>query len=321
MKRILIRLMIISGTFVLLLGSLKSVAQEKRGEQVVEIKKGPGDHEISVKGLVGRVAVSKKVVKGAPYSATAITEHTQTLHDGNQIIRKNEAKRYRDSEGRTRNEQTLETVGKWTSGGDAQHLTFIDDPVKGISYNLDPKNRTATAYRKNTIRVVPKIIWEPDNNSKHVGPKERAVNLVVVNEATNSQSSMEGPKPRTIAPLKLKAGIGEDGRRKTEALGKEVIEGVEVEHTRTTLTIPAGEIGNVLPIEVVDETWYSPELQLMIMTKSRDPRLGETTYRLTNITRSEPDQSLFVVPGDYTMQERISVIRKKRRPGGNLDKE
>src|SRR5262245_25522663 len=219
MKRILIRLMIISGTFVLLLGSLKSVAQEKRGEQVVEIKKGPGDHEISVKGLVGRVAVSKKVVKGAPYSATAITEHTQTLHDGNQIIRKNEAKRYRDSEGRTRNEQTLETVGKWTSGGDAQHLTFIDDPVKSVSYNLDPKTRTATAYGKNTIRVVPKISWEVGGDKTN---RKKIIKLEVEGDATPPQHLI-GPKPRTIAPLKLKDGVSEDGRRKTESLGKEVI--------------------------------------------------------------------------------------------------
>ncbi|MCI0662640.1 MAG: hypothetical protein L0220_16355 [Acidobacteria bacterium] len=312
MKRKLIRLLILSSLFALLLGSLNSVAQEKRGEQVVEvdIKKGTGEHNISIKGLVGRMVTNKKVVKGAPYSATAITEHTQTLHDGNQIIRKNEAKRYRDSEGRTRNEQTLETVGKWTTGGDAQHLTFIDDPVKGISYNLDPKTRTATAYQKNTIRVVPKIVWEVGQEK---GPRKKPLKLVVVDEATPSQPSIEGPKlKRLTGPVK--AGVNEPGRRKTESLGKEVIEGVEVEHTRTTLTIPAGEIGNVQPIEVVDETWYSPELQLMIMTKSRDPRLGETTYRLTNITRSEPDPSLFVAPGDYTMKERITVSPKKRRP-------
>ena len=116
-------------------------------------------------------------------------------------------------------------------------------------------------------------------------------------------------------PRKIRGGVGEDGRKKTESLGKEVIEGLEVEHTRTSLTIPAGEIGNVQPIEIVDETWYSPELQLMVMTKSRDPRFGETTYRLTDIRRSEPDRSLFEVPNDYTIKKNTAPIPiKKRQP-------
>ena len=93
------------------------------------------------------------------------------------------------------------------------------------------------------------------------------------------------------------------GQKKTESLGTQTIEGVTAEGTRATLTIPAGEIGNTLPIEIVDETWYSPELQINVMTRHRDPRSGETTYRLTNVSRSEPDRSLFEVPADYTVSE------------------
>jgi hypothetical protein len=118
--------------------------------------------------------------------------------------------------------------------------------------------------------------------------------------------AVEGRKPGTV-----KEGVSADSRRKTESLGKQVIEGVEVELTRTTLTIPAGEIGNSLPIEVVDETWYSPELQVVVMTKHRDPRSGETTYRLTNINRSEPDRTLFEVPADYTVRENKMPIKRK----------
>jgi hypothetical protein len=39
------------------------------------------------------------------------------------------------------------------------------------------------------------------------------------------------------------------------------------------------------------------------MTRRSDPRSGETTYRLTNIDRSEPDRSLFEVPAGYTIKE------------------
>ena|GEM_PF-597024 len=89
---------------------------------------------------------------------------------------------------------------------------------------------------------------------------------------------------------------------RTEALGKQNIEGIEAEGTRTINTIPAGTIGNERPIEMIYERWYSPELQMIIMTSSTDPRLGVTTQRLVNVIRSEPDPSLFQVPSDYTIE-------------------
>jgi len=82
-----------------------------------------------------------------------------------------------------------------------------------------------------------------------------------------------------------------------------VIEGVEAEGTRTTITIPAGEIGNERAIEIVSERWYSPELQTVVMTRHSDPRFGENSYTLTNISRTEPDKSLFDVPAGYTVKE------------------
>src|SRR6185436_6465186 len=82
-------------------------------------------------------------------------------------------------------------------------------------------------------------------------------------------------------------GAREDNAR-NEALGKQAIEGVEAEGTRKTIEIPAGEIGNERPIEIVFERWYSSELQMVVMTRHSDPRFGETTYRLMNINRSEP---------------------------------
>lgn len=89
----------------------------------------------------------------------------------------------------------------------------------------------------------------------------------------------------------------------TESLGKQTMEGVEVEGKRTVTTIPVGAIGNERPIEIVAESWYSPELQTTIMSKRTDPTSGETTYRLTNIRRGDPDASLFQVPSDYTVKE------------------
>jgi hypothetical protein len=101
---------------------------------------------------------------------------------------------------------------------------------------------------------------------------------------------------------------GPNANEKKEDLGKQMIESVEAEGMRTTVTIPTGEIGNERPIEIVSERWYSPELQLVVMTRHSDPRQGETTYKLTNINRTEPAKSLFEVPSDYTIKESPSRV-------------
>jgi hypothetical protein len=92
------------------------------------------------------------------------------------------------------------------------------------------------------------------------------------------------------------------GDVKTETLEPRTIEGLRVEGTRVTMTLPAGAVGNVLPIEIIRERWFSPELQIVVMTRSSDPRFGETVYRLTNILRAEPPADLFKVPGDFRIE-------------------
>jgi len=86
---------------------------------------------------------------------------------------------------------------------------------------------------------------------------------------------------------------------RTEELGVQNVEGVEAEGTRTTTIIPAGAIGNERDIETVYEKWYSKDLQMIVFSKNVDPRFGEQTYRLTNISRSEPAIYLFTPPNDY----------------------
>ena len=81
----------------------------------------------------------------------------------------------------------------------------------------------------------------------------------------------------------------------------QTINGVQATGTRVTRTIPAGQIGNAQPIQVVTETWRSPDLQVPVMTKRIDPMHGNVVTQLTNIARAEPDPSLFQVPSDYTV--------------------
>jgi len=90
----------------------------------------------------------------------------------------------------------------------------------------------------------------------------------------------------------------------TESLGKQMIEGVEAEGSRTTFTIPAGQIGNAEPMQIVTEKWYSSALQVMVKVTHSDPRSGTTTYQLTNIVQAEPDPELFKVPSNYTLRDK-----------------
>jgi len=210
-----------------------------------------------------------KVVKGAPYSATAITESVQTLSNGARITNKTTSSIYRDSEGRTRREMTLDRVGPFATADEPTQLIFINDPVAGVHYVLDQRNHTAR-----------KMAAPTGGGPRRRPPGERAAE-----------------RAPDRAPGKAHS------EAKTESLGKQVIEGVEAEGVRSVITIPEGKIGNDRPIEIVSERWDSPELQTVVLSKHNDPRFGETVYRLTNINRAEPAQTLFEVPADYKVEE------------------
>jgi len=242
-----------------------------------------------------------KVVTGAPYSAQAITESVQTLGDGNRIVHNSTASVYRDSQGRTRRDQTMGAIGPWAASN-AKPTIMIFDNVAGVHYFLDASSHTA--------QKLPFV---------HVsGPVTSATAKVTHTEnfvyVTSTTSGDAGAPPPPPPPPGIGIGMGKGeyhfdmpkvagATPKTESLGKQTIEGIEAEGTRTTLTLPAGAIGNEQPINMITERWYSADLQTVVMSKHSDPRSGDTTYRLTNINRSEPDASLFTVPADYTIQE------------------
>jgi hypothetical protein len=94
----------------------------------------------------------------------------------------------------------------------------------------------------------------------------------------------------------------------TESLPAQSVNGVTANGSRTTLTIPVGQIGNDRPIQVVSETWYSSDLQMMVKSSNSDPRFGDASFELTNISRGEPDPSLFQIPADYTVSEAKSPV-------------
>ncbi|HET9526487.1 MAG TPA: hypothetical protein VFO99_09985 [Pyrinomonadaceae bacterium] len=263
-----------------------------------------------------------KVVKGAPYSAEAVTEHVQVLSDGNRIVNKFTSAVYRDGEGRTRREQTLKGLGVLGTGQEPMQMIFINDPVAGVAYSLDSRSHTAVKSTPFKLEFAPKGLVGGDAEGRRfefkVAPTGNTGTMILTSPqgappaSSTARVSVEaeqfslgtGPATGGISYVFRKTVAPNQNEVKTD-LGKQMIEGVEAEGTRTTVTIPAGEIGNERPIEIVSERWYSPELQLVVMTRHSDPRSGEMTYKLTNINRIEPAKSLFEVPSDYMVKESL----------------
>ena len=256
---------------------------------------------------------SGKTVKGAPYSAEAVTESIQTLADGNRIVNKFTSQVYRDSEGRTRREQTLKGLGPVGSGEEPLQTIFINDPVAGVTYSLDTRSHTAHKSMPFQFQIMTRPGKPGENQFEFKsGQGAGASNVIVTTQVAPGQPGPRVPPPGPGDHFEFRtegtAGFAirtkpAPGNEVKEQLGKQMIEGVEAEGTRTTITIPAGEIGNERAIEIVSERWYSPELQLVVMTRHSDPRSGETTYKLTNINRAEPAKSLFEVPAGFTVKE------------------
>jgi hypothetical protein len=88
-----------------------------------------------------------------------------------------------------------------------------------------------------------------------------------------------------------------------EDLGSQSVNGVIAHGSRTTTTIPVGQIGNDRPIRIVSERWYSTDLQMNVKTISSDPRYGETTYQLTDIHQGVQNAALFRHPTSAHPQE------------------
>jgi len=244
------------------------------------------------------------VVTGAPYSGVTITESIQTLADGNRIVQRSTYNVARDGQGRVRREE-LNEAGTVMS-------VMIMDPVANASYVLDPASRTArkvALLRDNRFIPVPTggaVRWaegviDPTGTVTIKGVPSSAA---ATTSPTTPVATAGEPKPKMVAGGR---GGGGGSNFQRESLGTQNVEGVPAEGTRTTRTIPAGQIGNERPIDIFSEQWYSRELQMTISSRQSDPRTGETTYRVTNLRRGEPDPSLFQVPSDYIVTEMMEV--------------
>src|SRR5262252_9164097 len=263
-------------------------AQEKkpRSEVVSDHVFVGGPGQVATAGAQGdntfvfvstEMSIDGKLVKGAPYSAQAINDSVQTLAGGNRIVRNNTSTVYRDSEGRTRRDQTISVVGNFAAAGEPAQTTFINDPVAGVNYILDAKNKTARKIDFGARMNAEKKMMEAKIDAlKRSGDPQAAADAAKMEamkskiearkaESGDAQSAAVAEKiaiekaaaaggpgefrfEMKVPPPGMPGGFGvmkkDPKNTKTESLGKQMVEGVECEGTRTVTTIPAGEIGN-----------------------------------------------------------------------------
>ncbi len=254
-------------------------------------------------------------VLDAPYSADAVTTATQLLANGNRIDNEMSATVARDSRGRTRQEHQALFLGALVAERQAALVT-ISDPAAGTYITLDQERRVA--FRTHTR--------PPVSGTRTGGANASATPIVPFGPATPAIPAIPPtPVPPASGDVKddFNASIGQrfergraiasgqgiaaqavplGGDSVTKPLGEKELEGVRVTGTLTTMTIPAERIGNQFPIEIVSERWFSPELQVVVMSRRSDPRFGDTLYRLLNIDRSEPPENLFEIPPGFRIE-------------------
>jgi len=212
----------------------------------------------------GAVLMDSTGTQGTPFSADVVEETTRVLADGNRIHEERHGRICRDSQGRQRNE--MEFFPQMAGTPTFQHVTIMD-PTQHLLINLDPQRKIATV---NHLRPAP------------------SPQMTVTPQSATPEAHVQAQARRQVHE---------------EQLGTMQIEGFEARGTRITMTTPAGAEGNEKPIVTVTESWGSPVLRTVLLTKRDDPRNGQSVHRLSNIQTGEPDLLLFQVPPDYQVKD------------------
>ena len=248
-------------------------------------------------------------IKGAPFTATITNESVQTLADGTHITQSSSGATARDSQGRTRQDAPLPSIGN-LSATDAPHIVIIQDPVAGTSYTLNLTDKTAW---KNPM---PPMLASGTAGGVNVSGTAVSTNTVFIRAGGDAAQMPDMAPPPLASQMFIQKRLAEDaGEVTTEDLGTQVMEGVQATGTRSTQTIPVGKIGNDRPIVITTEVWTSPDLKTTVLSKRSDPRMGDQTFKLTNIQRSEPDPSLYTVPSDFkTTEGGAKTVENRTKP-------
>jgi hypothetical protein len=283
-------------TRILIFFAIVGIVVAQSSAQVSMQRSTTGANSFSGTASFGPAHTIGPTVTGAPYSGEEINENVKVLADGTRITQKMMARKvWRDSEGRTRTERPL---GMGSNQASMPLIVEITDPVAGFNYTLDTQNKVA--HRQ----VIPPM------------PSRGVLGGTVGSISTLRGGIYNGPAQATIAggggragsmgatiagPVSAQTDAQMRPRFANESIGTRSIDGVIAEGSRSTVTYPVGMMGNDREFSSVTETWMSPDLKIRILSKTNDPRNGESTFHIENLSRTPPDPLLFVHPPDYTV--------------------
>jgi hypothetical protein len=244
------------------------------------------------------------VVTGAPYSGEEVNESLKILTDGTRITQQQPMGRkvWRDDHGRTRTERPF-AMGPRQASASVPVIIEITDPVAGYKYTLDTQNKVA--HRQ----ALPAPGSRPNGfpgGSVGSGSSSGIFSAQLPPPAGGGGGGRAGAMVPSAVPSP--AGAPMQPRFSRESLGTQSIDGVIAEGTRTTMTYPVGMMGNDREFSVVTENWISPDLKIQILSKNNDPRNGESTFRIQDLSRTQPDAMLFIVPPDYTVVDEAGAF-------------
>lgn len=247
------------------------------------------------------------VLAGAPYSAEEVEESVRTLADGSHQTQKRlNSRTCRDSLGRMRREMGFRPEDDPESRP-AARVIDIQDPVANVQYRLELSTKIARRWDMAKVPSPETMVLAPLGVSSGEGlppsppPQPRPVNA-------RRTELLPTPRPGPPMPAGAPTAPSNMAAVKFERLGTQVIDGLLMEGTRSTRIVPQGAQGNDRPMTMVSEQWSSPDLQVVVLSKTTDPRMGESTRSLIHLSRVEPDSSLFQPPPDYqVVDEQVSV--------------
>jgi hypothetical protein len=200
-----------------------------------------------------------KVVTGKPILATITITHTETL-PGNMISNTNTGTFARGADGSTYRDVKFTSIGPWAASGAPREFAYIRNLAQGTEYFV---NVTKGTYRASPIG---------DSTPRAKKGEKSSADSSTETVTDNPNGSYTDPVTKTVYP---------------------------VDDQKVVRTIPAGAIGNQLPIAITSERWYSSALDVLLQDTHSDPRFGTTTYQLSNIGQS-PAVSLFLPDPSFT---------------------
>ncbi len=293
-------------------------AADSAARITVQIAPPPIAISSAMLGLSGPLGAQPALDK--PICAEFVTEHHQSFTDGNRISRSTNSSIYRDAQGRIRRDSQLSVPGLPAGYSAATFITIVDHTL-GYSYVLDPQEMVAHRYELNgagpsyvarlNAQGTGNALLSPDSqkagagevNSASAAPSESRWHLHVFSAHRNrgpsdASAAVAGSTANQLGSSFLAEDSGfasaptmridqpflaAPNPVRTENLGEQTILGFRVLGTRVITTLPAGQIGNDRPIDIVSEQWFSPDLELVMRSLHRDPWAGEFT---TTVTRS-----------------------------------